>query len=384
MMSLIKSKFEDFPVEIYLEIFKYLSGFYIYIGFQDLNSRFRLLLSNYSFSLDCTKSRYLVSICLQLLLDITPKPICSLKIQIPLDYTKRLFLEAYNPQQFINLEQLQICISPPLISKDNIYILQEILEKFSEFPKLSRLTIIISYEIGNRETVKNIYKILFNLLPLKLKYLRLQLALQDTIPMVNGYELLSNNNDRSTLLDDNDYERLNSQSLIMIEYLTILNYFDINNLKYIFLLMPKLKYLNINLYDKNNFEMHRDPYYPERIHTKPYNLHDLESIIPINLKTLDMAIDVSIDYKDLIEFLFEPMKKAQIKLKKVILQIYLYDSIEQAMVEQLIQTTLSTNLIMTVKRVYVVTNIPHDEYMGMEYYASQNLAREIKQLMSYK
>ncbi|CAF1187599.1 unnamed protein product [Rotaria sordida] len=379
MMSSIKSKFEDFPAEIYSEIFQYLSGFNIYVVFDRLNSRFRLLLRNYSFSLDCTKYRSLVGIYLAFLCDITPKAIRSLTIKISLDLSKELFLTLHNPQQFIKLEQLNICISQPSISNDKNNILQEILEKFSEFPKLSRLLIMISYEIGNSETVKNIYKMLFNLLPLKLKYLRLQLALQDTIPMINEYELLSNNNDRSTLLYDNDYERLNRQSLIMIEYLTILNYFDINNLKYIFLLMPKLKYLNINLYDENNFEMHRDPYYPRRTHIKPYNLNDLESLIPLNLKRLDMACDVSIDYKDLIEFLFEPMKRAQIKLSKVILQIHLYEG-EQTMVEQLIQTTLSTNLTMTVKLVYALTLIPYDEYMGMEYYASRNLAREINYL----
>ncbi|CAF2993790.1 unnamed protein product [Rotaria sp. Silwood2] len=43
------------------------------------------------------------------------------------------------------------------------------------------------YAIGNSETVKNIYKILFNLSPIKLKYLRLQLTMQDTIPVLNGY-----------------------------------------------------------------------------------------------------------------------------------------------------------------------------------------------------
>ncbi|CAF4855593.1 unnamed protein product, partial [Rotaria sp. Silwood2] len=37
--------------------------------------------------------------------------------------TKELFLTAYNTQQFINLEQLQICISPPLSSNDSINIL---------------------------------------------------------------------------------------------------------------------------------------------------------------------------------------------------------------------------------------------------------------------
>ena len=46
------------------------------------------------------------------------------------------------------------------------------------------------------------------------------------------------------------------------------------------------------------------------------------------------------------------------------------------MVAQLIQTTLSTKLNTTVKRVSFVTNVPHDEYMGLEYYLWKNLYQE--------
>src|SRR5437870_4948133 len=101
MMSSTTSKFEDLLNEIYLKILKYLSGFSTYIAFEDLNSRFRLLLKNYSYSFKCLNNDYFAYLCLKILPDITPKAICSLTTyNTAADCIEELFLTAYNIKQF--------------------------------------------------------------------------------------------------------------------------------------------------------------------------------------------------------------------------------------------------------------------------------------------